>query len=129
MNGKIDLKVLGLPYGLMCYWNKIDNASQYIVKLFIGAEASLDECQELSINFVDRHQAYYSFTNLGAIAGDEKKPIIPRPNIVVIGGGGSGSTKKTISGYNYYILVEAENKSGDIIATSELTIGKIIVLV
>lgn len=128
MNGKIDLKVLGLPYGLMCYWNKIVNASQYIVKLFIGTEASLDECQEISINFVDRNQAYYSFTNLGGIAGDEKKPIIPRPNIVVIGGGG-GSTKNTITGCNYYILVEAEDKHGNIIAISELTMGKIILLV
>ena len=128
MSGKLNLKVLGLPYGLMCCWNKIDNASQYIVKLYIGTSGSKEDCQEISMNFVDRHQAYYAFTNLGAIAGDEKKPRMPHPSVVVIGGG-SSSPKKATSGYNYYILVEAENKSGDIIATSELTMGKIILLV
>lgn len=128
MNGKLNLKILGLPYGLMGYWNKIENASQYIVKLYIGTSSSIEDCQEISMNIVDRHQAYYTFTNLGAIAGDEKKPRIPHPPVVVIGGGGS-STKNTITGCNYYILVEAEDKHGNIIAISELTMGKIILLV
>lgn len=126
MNGKLNLKVLGLPYGLMCYWNKIDNASQYILKLYVGTDASIDECQEISTIFVDRYQAYYSFTNLGAIAGDEMKPRIPHYPVVVIGG--SSSVKNNTTGYNYYVLVEAEDKYGDTIAKSELTIGKIKVL-
>ncbi len=116
---KIELNVKGVFYGLMAYWNKIDNATRYIVKLKIQTttvetvrvspnpkclntkQIKKKEMQEIACLEKDRLTYYHTFTGLAVISYE----IINNCRY---------STGKT-----YVVAVEAEDRDGKIIAKSD----------
>ncbi len=116
---KIDVNVKSFPYGFMVWWDKCDEAAQYTVKLFIGQEKQVRrdttkgvfkdnksiEYQILCEVEKDRNTFYHSFINLAAIDKE---------------GGFSGHGAYVSStGKEYFVQVEVEDRSGNIIALTD----------
>lgn len=114
------IEVKSLLNGLMVYWEEVKEAARYYVHLVIGdkhkqevyengrmtTKYDKETFQEIGLIEVERNTKYYSFINLARIDKDIK----------------NGSWFDT--GKNYYIYVEAENKSGEIIKKSESIVGQ-----
>lgn len=128
------LTVKGLLNGLMAYWTEEKEAARYYVHLLIGKRKKENKIvagkvtsvviekidyQELAMVEVERDLKYYSFTNLGKVDQDypyeRMHPGLRAYNHI-----------KTDE--DYYIYVEAENKSGEIIAKSNTEKGSVFVL-
>lgn len=100
----IDLKCYSILNGIMAWWSSVEDAARYIVTLYIN-DAPISE------KVVERTEKYYSFTGLAAINGQTR-------------GGASGSALSAFhvqysSRFDYYIKVQAENRTGEIIAESK----------
>ena len=108
----------GMPNGLMVYWKEVPKAAVYRVRLFIqdrhrkkspetGREVE-DEGEFIEIAVVDepRNIRYHSFTGLATI--DER---------IVLNSGGRTCVK---TGRDYFVRVEAEDRSGAIVGKSEM---------
>ena len=97
-------------HGFMVYWDEEKDAARYYVHLLIGdmhrtfdslgrlQTTGIETYQEIGLVEVDRNTKYYSFNNLAKI--DKER-----------------SVNNTFfpTGKNYYVYIEAEDKSGKII--------------
>ena len=117
----------------MVYWDEVQDASRYYVHLLIRdkhrkevfengrmvTKYGDETFQEIALVEVERNMKYYSFTNLAQINQGE-----PGATGGYVGGRVSGVD----TGKNYYIFVEAEDRSGEIIAKSEKMLGQVYVI-
>ena len=106
--------------GIMAYWEKVDEATSYTVSLYIND-------QVISTKINDRNEMYATFSGLAAIDGVTKglfdsllemldsMEFVPT---VVCGSSGCSSPKPTHSGFDYYVQVQAENRNGEEIDSS-----------
>ena len=106
-----------LMNGIMAYWNDVENAASYTVSLSIN-----DQVISRKIN--DRNEMYVTFNGLAAVDGITKGAFSSLASTVASSGrhvvGGSYSRPQpTHSGMDYYVQVQAEDRSGGIIKTSE----------
>ena len=119
----MNVKVYGLIEGLMVCWDEVKNAAAYHVHLFIGdwnrrrevvngrlkiVKDEKQKMQEIALIDVDRNYKYCSFKNLARIH-------IIRPG---------GMREET--GLEYYVLVEAEDRQGSVIDSSEKVLGRVL---
>ena len=103
--------------GIMAYWEKVDEAASYTVSLYINE-------QVISTRNNDRNEMYTTFNGLAAIDGTTEGLFSSLQDTVAWAGrhvvGVSYSRPQPIhSGMDYYVQVEAEDRSGNIIETSE----------
>lgn len=111
---EITVKTKGVWYGVMAYWTEVKDAACYIVRLYIGTKQErIDKngrklpdkitYQELACIEKDRNFKFHTFEGLGRI------------NEIY-----NTSTHSWCSTNNsYYVSVEAENRTGEIIAKAE----------
>ncbi len=97
-----------LMNGIMAYWTEVENAAVYNVTLYINEQA-------ISTRINERTEKYCTFTGLAAIDGVTVHTISSSARSII--GGRSGLP--THSGCDYYVKVEAENRNGEIIDSSE----------
>lgn len=122
----MNVKVYGLIEGLMVYWDKVKDAAAYHVHLFIGdwnrrkevingqqtvVEDKKQKFQEIALVDVDRNLKYYSFKNL------------PRIHVNFMHSVHGRIREET--GLDYYLLVEAEDRQGKIIDSSDKVVGRV----
>lgn len=110
--------VLSMNNGLMAYWEEIKNAAVYHVHLLVGDRnkrmfnksfiSDEEKFSELALIDVSRNLKYYSFTDLAPIHLNKTAYY--------------GTTDRG-SGREYYIFVEAEDRTGNIIASSDRVRG------
>jgi len=123
----MNVKVCGLIEGLMVCWDEVNNAAAYHVHLLIGETTKENKkvagrvtskiiektnYKEIAIVDVDRNYKYYSFKGLARIHVSYEWGI-------------HGRTKHE-TGSNYYIVVEAEDRQGKIIDSSDKVLGKVL---
>ena len=115
---QIKCSVHSMPNGLMTYWEEVKEAAIYHVRLFIGdvhkestiinGRTTTKQCDEsfaeIACVDVPREFKYHSFTDLAPIHLNKDYYY---------------GTHDRRSGINYYIVVEAEDRAGNIIASSE----------
>ena len=114
------MRVEGLNEGLMVYWEEVKEAAVYHVHLIIGdANMRFEEGKlkqdpevfnEIDVVDVSRQTKYYSFVNLAPI----HRLKVPHFR-----------TNNYCSGRNYYIIVEAEDRTGRIIDKTNKTRGEV----
>ena len=124
----MNVKVYGLIEGLMVYWDEVKNAASYHVHLFIGdwnkrtevingrQTVVMDEkpkLQEIALVDVDRNFKFYSFSGLATI---HDKTYVSHGNF-------TSSVVHKETGLQYYVVVEAEDRNGKIIDSSEKVVG------
>ena len=103
--------------GIMAYWEKVEEAASYTASLYINE-------QVISTRINDRNEMYTTFNGLAAIDGTTEglfrslKRAVGSAGVCVNGGGYS-SPRPTHSGMDYYIQVQAENRNGEIIDSSD----------
>lgn len=105
-----------LVNGIMACWEKVEDAASYTVTLYINE-------QVISTRINDRNEMYATFTGLAAIDGEtvglfkslEGKVL---RTMHIVGGGGSYRPQSTYTGMDYYVQVQAENRKGEVIASS-----------
>ena len=128
-----------IPQGIMVWWDKQEIAARYNVWLFIGKtkkitvegqynlegnielckgkhieQEVLDSYQPLCIVEKDRHTFYHTFTGLADninIAYGNGRFKLPYNN---------GSNKPIQTNFKYFVSVEAEDQSGNVIDKSEM---------
>lgn len=105
-----------LMNGIMAYWEKVEEAASYTVSLYIND-------QVISTRINDRNEMYATFSGLAAIDGVTKGLFSSLQGTVASAGrhvvGASYSRPQpTHSGMDYYIQVQAENRNGEVIASS-----------
>ena len=110
--------VLSMNNGLMAYWEEINEAAVYHVHLIVGDRNKRRENQnfvfdeekfyEIALVDVPRNFKYHSFTDLAPIHLNKTAFY--------------GTTDRG-SGREYYIYVEAEDRSGNIVASSDRVRG------
>lgn len=103
--------------GIMAYWEKVDEAASYTVSLYINE-------QVISTRSNDRNEMYTTFNGLAAIDGTTKGLFSSLQGTVASAGrhvvGASYSRPQpTHSGMNYYVQIQAENRNGEIIDSSD----------
>ena len=103
--------------GIMAYWEKVDEAASYTISLYINE-------QVISTRSNDRNEMYTTFNGLAAIDGTTKGLFSSLQGTVASVGrhivGASYSRPQPIhSGMDYYVQVQAENRSGEVIASSD----------
>lgn len=100
-----------LMNGIMAYWDEVENAVAYNITLYINEQA-------ISKRINERTELYCTFTGLAAIDGVTRNTIssAAASTVHVVG---RGSYTPQHSGKDYYIKVEAENRNGDIIDSSD----------
>lgn len=123
----MNVKVYGLIKGLMVCWNEVKNAAVYHVHLFIGdwnrckevvngiqtvVEDKKQKMQEIALIDVDRNYKYCSFKNLARIHVTHTSTTYGRMR------------KET--GLEYYVLVEAEDRQGNVIDSSDKVSGRVL---
>ena len=119
----MNVYVCGLVEGLMVYWDEVEDAARYYVRLFIGE--TNNQTKEITYNeiaFVDveRNLKFYSFTGLSRI----------NKRYVYCGrtpGSFTGSDyilQKT--NLDYFVEVEAEDRNGNIVDKSCKCRGRIL---
>ena len=101
----------------MAYWEKVDEAASYTVSLYINE-------QVISTRSNDRNEMYTTFNGLAAIDGTTKGLFSSLQGTVTSAArhvvGASYSLPQLIhSGMDYYVQVQAENRSGEVIASSD----------
>ena len=99
--------VRGLFEGLVVYWDAVEEAALYRVKLYINYTPFQNDYHEIASIDVDRNIKYHSFKGLAGINSER-------------GLDGSRNT-----GYNYYVSVQAEDRTGRIIDGSVKTVGRV----
>lgn len=114
----MECSVLSMNNGLMAYWKEIKEAAVYHVHLLVGDRNKRRQNQsfifdeekfsELALIDVPRNLKYYSFTDLAPIHLNKTEYY--------------GTTDRG-SGREYYIFVEAEDRFGNIIASSQRVRG------
>ena len=122
----MNVRVFGLVEGLMVVWDEVKNAAQYHVHLFIGDinkhletidgrqtwVTSKEVIKEIALVDVDRNFKYYSFTGLSRIHVER----LHKWDSVTIND----------TGLNYYVIVEAEDRNGNIIDKSDRCSGRVL---
>ena len=103
--------------GIMAYWEKVDEAASYTVSLYINE-------QVISTRSNDHNEMYTTFNGLAAIDGTTKGLFSSLQGTVASAGrhvvGASYSRPQpTHSGMNYYVQIQAENRNGEIIDSSD----------
>ena len=92
------VKVGSLLNGVMAYWDKIEEAARYYIKLYVEETSSYSEklihTQELETVEIDRNKLYHTFQGLAKYYEQ-------------------GTT------FDYFIEVFAENREGVIVAQSQ----------
>ena len=114
----MNVKVYALIERLMVCWDEVKNAAVYHVHLFIGdwnrrievingiqtvIEDKKQKMQEIALIDADRNYKYCSFKNLARIHGWGEE-----------------------TGLEYYVLVEAEDRQGNVIDTSDKVRGRVL---
>ena len=100
-----------LMNGIMAYWDEVEDAVAYNITLYINEQA-------ISKRINERTEMYCTFTGLAAIDGITKQTIsAAAASTVHVAGRGSYTPQH--SGKDYFVQVEAEDRSGNIIETSE----------
>ena len=116
MTMKLDCKPL--MNGIMAYWSEVENAVSYNITLYINKQA-------ISKRINPRTELYCTFKGLAAIDGctqsviDSARHDIAKAVHISVGLGVASRPAGALSGYNYYIVVEAEDRDGNIIEKSE----------
>ncbi len=100
-----------LMNGIMAYWDEVEDAVAYNITLYINEQA-------ISKRINERTELYCTFTGLAAIDGITRNAISAAvaSTVHVVG---RGSYVPPHSGKDYFVQVEAEDRSGNIIETSE----------
>lgn len=100
-----------LMNGIMAYWDEVKDAVAYNITLYINDQA-------ISKRINERTEMYCTFTGLAAIDGITKQTIsaAAASTVHVVG---RGSYTPQHSGKDYYVRVEAENRNGEIIDSSD----------
>ena len=107
-----------LMNGIMAYWSEVENAVSYNITLYINKQA-------ISKRINPRTELYCTFKGLAAIDGctqsviDSARHDIAKAVHISVGLRGASRPAGALSGYNYYIVVEAEDRDGNIIEKSE----------
>lgn len=120
---KINVTCKPLLNGIMAYWDRVEDAAQYIVTLYINN-------QPISVRTNPRTELYCSFTGLASLDGN----CVFSPNRVIVQTG--TFPREVIDSYSlkfeekkskthYYVWVKAEDRSGEIIAQSEKVICRV----
>lgn len=104
--------------GIMAYWEPVKDAARYIVQLYINNEIISERVNE-------RAERYVAFSGLASL---DCGWTLEAHNVGFLGGqsyldGLSLKSEPNNSNEHYYIKVNAENRSGDIIAESEKVMG------
>ncbi len=122
----MNVKVYGLIEGLMVCWDEVKDAAVYHVHLFIGdwnrrmevingqqkvVTDKKQKFQEIALVDVDRNLKYYSFKNLPRIHVNFMYSIHGRI--------------REETGLDYYLFVEAEDRQGKIIDSSDKVVGRV----
>lgn len=125
----MNVRVYGLVEGLMVSWDEVKEAARYHIHLYIGdwhrhteiingyrqvVNAKKQEIKEIALVDVDRNFKYYSFKGLAKIHFELSSS-----------GSGVASVCRTETGRNYLIKVEAEDRNGEIIDSSEMINGTV----
>lgn len=103
--------------GIMAYWEKVEKAARYTVSLYINE-------QIISTKINDRNELYATFNGLAAIDGTTEglfnslESAVASAGVCICGSGYSCS-QPTHSGMDYYIQIQAENRNGEIIDSSD----------
>ena len=102
--------------GIMSYWEKVEEAASYTVSLYIND-------QIISTRINDRNEMYATFSGLAAIDGVTEGLFSSLQGTVASAGcnyvGVSYScSRPTHSGKDYYVKVQAENRNGEEIDSS-----------
>ena len=102
--------------GIMSYWEKVEEAASYTVSLYIND-------QIISTRINDRNEMYATFSGLAAIDGVTEGLFSSLQETVASAGcnyvGVSYSRSRlTHSGKDYYVKVQAENRNGEEIDSS-----------
>ena len=115
---RMKCSVLSMNNGLMAYWEEIEEAAIYHVHLIVGDRNKRrkndifvfdkEKFSELALIDVPRNLKYYSFTDLAPIHLNKSTYY--------------GTTDRG-SGREYYIFIEAEDRAGNIIASSDQVRG------
>lgn len=123
----MNVKVYGLIEGLMVYWDEVKNAAVYHVHLFIGDwnrrrevingiqtvfEDKKQKMQEIALIDVDRNYKYCSFKNLARIH-------VTHTSVM-------HGIRREETGLEYYVLVEAEDRQGNVIDSSDKVSGRVL---
>ena len=104
--------------GIMAYWEKVEEAARYTVSLYINE-------QIISTKINDRNELYATFNGLAAIDGTTKGLFSSLQGAValalrhVVGESYFRPQPIIHSGMDYYVQVQAENRSGEVIASSD----------
>ena len=104
----IEVHTKGIPYGGMVWWKQVDETARYLVHLYI-AEKNVKF--EIACVVKDRNTLYHTFTDLAVISKVED-------DYTYIG---VGSPEDNETDYNYYVIVEAEDRNGNVLAKSKYT--------
>ena len=109
----MNLEYKSLINGIMAYWSEVKEAVSYNITLYINDQA-------ISTRVNHRTELYCTFTGLAAIDGITERPICEIIKLLRKPIGGHYSAVGSFySGDDYYIIVEAEDRNGKIIETSE----------
>lgn len=110
---EINLKCNPILNGIMAYWEGVEAAARYIIKLYINDK-------DISTKINERTEKYCTFTGLASIDNTTisiTTSICRAAKAVLYNGRGYASPEH--SGMDYYIQVSAENRNGEIIAESD----------
>ena len=108
----IRLSCKPLMNGIMAYWTEVKSAAAYNITLYINDQA-------ISKRVNERTEMYCTFTGLAAVDGVTSSTIFRASASIVTVNGGGGYSTPSHSGKDYYVKVEAENRNGEIIDSSD----------
>lgn len=109
--GKVNLICKPILNGIMSYWDGIDVAARYIITLYIND-------QDISTRINERTEKYCTFTGLAAIDGITRGTTA-RLSTAYQHCVGVAYSAPAHSGLDYYVHVQAEDRTGNIIAESD----------
>lgn len=118
MEKHIKLYCKPLLEGIMTFWEEVEEAAAYYVVLYIND-------MPISKKTVARSELYCSFKGLAAIDGKTTSTIMRAAAISAVHFSDGGYSAPQYSGLDYYVQVQAENRNGEIIATSDKLISKV----
>lgn len=103
--------------GIMAYWENVEEAASYTVSLYINE-------QVISTKINDRNEMYTTFDGLAAIDGTTKRLFSSLQGTVAselrrVARLSYSSPQPIHSGMDYYVQVQAENRNGEVIASSD----------